>query len=71
MKALYEHFIDYAFHDIGRNRIMANYILSNRRSEELLIRLGCTKEGLAKKHLLINGQWEDHVLTSLLKTENT
>jgi len=50
---------------------MANYILSNRRSEELLIRLGCTKEGLAKKHLLINGQWEDHVLTSLLKTENT
>jgi ribosomal-protein-alanine N-acetyltransferase len=47
------------------HRIMANYMPSNERSARLLQKLGFIIEGHAKKYLLINGQWEDHILTSL------
>ena len=71
MKGLCGHVIDYAFNELGLNRIMANYMPSNRRSETLLCSLGFTKEGMAKNYLSINGKWEDHVLTSLLNPRNT
>lgn len=56
---------EYMFEEQNIHRIMANYIPSNQRSAKLLQSLGFTIEGLAKNYLLINGQWEDHVLTSL------
>ena len=71
MKELCSYVINYAFSEIGLNRIMANYIPSNIRSGRLLENLGFSKEGVAKKYLCINGQWEDHVLTSLLNPKNT
>jgi ribosomal-protein-alanine N-acetyltransferase len=58
--------IEYAFTDIGLNRVMANYMPRNTRSQRLLDRVGFEKEGLAKNYLCINGVWEDHVLTSIL-----
>lgn len=48
------------------HRIMANYQPHNHRSEKLLGRLGFDREGLARKYLKINGQWTDHMLTSLI-----
>lgn len=71
MKQLCLHVIDYAFNELELNRIMANYMPSNRRSENLLKNLGFEREGLAKKYLCINGKWEDHVLTSLINPRNT
>ncbi|AOV97242.1 ribosomal-protein-alanine acetyltransferase [Edwardsiella hoshinae] len=47
------------------HRIMANYMPHNQRSGALLQRLGFEKEGYAKNYLLINGKWQDHVLTAL------
>jgi len=47
------------------HRIMANYMPHNARSGDLLARLGFQKEGYAKDYLLIDGRWQDHVLTSL------
>lgn len=47
------------------HRIMANYMPHNPRSGNLLARLGFEKEGYAKDYLLIDGQWQDHVLTAL------
>jgi ribosomal-protein-alanine N-acetyltransferase len=44
---------------------MANYRPENERSGILLERLGFVREGLAKDYLFIDGQWRDHVLTSL------
>lgn len=70
MKNLCVHVIDYAFEELGLNRIMANYIPRNKRSAALLDNLGFACEGRAKKYLLINGKWEDHVLTSLLNPKN-
>lgn len=57
--------IKYVFDELSIHRIMANYMPINTRSAKLLHRLGFTIEGYAKNYLLINGQWEDHVLTAL------
>ncbi|MGP8847008.1 ribosomal protein S5-alanine N-acetyltransferase, partial [Enterobacter hormaechei] len=51
------------------HRIMANYMPHNKRSGDLLARLGFEKEGYAKDYLLIDGQWRDHVLTALTTSE--
>ncbi|AIJ09843.1 MULTISPECIES: ribosomal protein S5-alanine N-acetyltransferase [Edwardsiella] len=53
------------------HRIMANYMPHNQRSGALLQRLGFEKEGYAKNYLLINGKWQDHVLTALTNPEWT
>lgn len=53
------------------HRIMANYMPHNKRSGDLLARLGFEKEGYAKDYLLIDGQWRDHVLTALTTSEWT
>ncbi len=58
--------IEYMFKIQNLHRIMANYMPSNKRSGALLKRLGFTIEGKAEKYLLINGYWEDHILTALL-----
>lgn len=57
--------IDYVFGTVGLHRVMANYIPGNRRSANLLKRLGFITEGFAKNYLMINNKWEDHVLTAL------
>jgi len=53
------------------HRIMANYMPHNQRSGALLARLGFEKEGYAKDYLLIDGRWQDHVLTALTRQEWT
>jgi len=58
--------IQFMFTERNIHRIMANYLLDNLRSERLLMRLGFEKEGIAKEYLLINGKWQDHILTSLV-----
>ena len=55
----------YAFDELGIHRIMANYMPHNRRSASLLSRLGFDIEGLARDYLYIDGDWQDHILTSL------
>lgn len=65
MQEVLRRVIDYAFDDLALHRIMANYMPFNLRSARLLRKLGFVVEGYARDYLRINGQWEDHVLTSL------
>jgi len=58
--------ISYIKDEFKLHRIMANHIPNNTRSEKLLTKLGFEKEGLAKSYLKINGQWQDHILNSLI-----
>lgn len=58
--------IDHAFGQLKLNRVMANFMPCNERSGNLLKKLGFEEEGLARRYLKINGDWEDHVLTSLV-----
>ena len=46
------------------HRVEAAYLPRNGRSGRLLESLGFEKEGLARDYLLIDGRWEDHVLTA-------
>jgi [ribosomal protein S5]-alanine N-acetyltransferase len=57
--------VAYAFSELNMHRLMANFLPENEKSERLLARLGFEREGLAKNYLFINGQWRDHVLTTL------
>ncbi|MCB1701761.1 MAG: GNAT family N-acetyltransferase [Pseudomonadales bacterium] len=70
MKQLCGHVITFAFETLELNRLMANYMPANLRSEGLLKSLGFVREGFARKYLYINGRWEDHVLTSLMNPKN-
>jgi len=56
---------EYVFQELNLHRIMANYMPRNHRSGKVLKRLGFVIEGYAKNYLMINGKWEDHILTSL------
>ena len=55
---------DFVFKHLKLHRIMANYMPRNEKSGKLLKKLGFTIEGYARDYLKINGQWEDHILTS-------
>jgi ribosomal-protein-alanine N-acetyltransferase len=58
--------IEHLFSSRDLHRIMANHIPGNQRSARLLQRLGFEKEGYARSYLKIAGQWQDHVLNSLI-----
>ncbi len=58
--------IEYMFTQFKMHRIMANYMPHNQRSGNLLRRLGFIVEGYARDYLMINGKWEDHILTSII-----
>ena len=57
--------IQHAFGPMNLHRIMANYRPTNERSGRLLRRLGFVVDGYARDYLYIDGDWRDHVLTSL------
>ncbi len=71
MKQLCSYVIQYAFDELKLNRIMSNYMPNNIKSENLLAGLGFEVEGKAKRYLYINGQWQDHILSSLLNPDNS
>lgn len=71
MSVSLKHVLQFAFENLGLNRIMANHLPSNERSSRLLTRLGFEVEGHAKRYLKINGVWEDHILTAKLNTRIT
>lgn len=49
------------------HRIMATHLPENLRSARLLRRLGFVVEGYARDFVIVNGQWRDNVLLSLLR----
>lgn len=61
--------VRYAFEELRLHRVMANYLPHNRRSAAVLRRAGFSIEGYARDYLLINGKWEDHVLTAVVNPD--
>ena len=58
--------VAFAFDVWKLHRVAANYMPRNTRSAAVLERCGFKVEGHAPAYLLINGQWEDHVLTAII-----
>jgi ribosomal-protein-alanine N-acetyltransferase len=57
--------VKFAFDTWGLHRVGAGYMPANVRSGAVLARCGFRIEGHATAYLLINGRWEDHVLTAI------
>jgi [ribosomal protein S5]-alanine N-acetyltransferase len=57
--------VAFAFETWKLHRVAANYMPRNTRSAAVLERCGFKIEGRAPAYLLINGRWEDHVLTAI------
>jgi ribosomal-protein-alanine N-acetyltransferase len=53
--------VDYGFNTLALHRIEANIMPRNIASLRVVGKLGFINEGLSKKYLKINGQWEDHI----------
>ncbi|HKD48510.1 MAG TPA: GNAT family protein [Rhizomicrobium sp.] len=61
--------IPFVFGTLGLHRIEAACLPENEASRSLLTKAGFREEGLAKRYLLINGEWRDHALFALLEEE--
>lgn len=61
--------IPFVFGTLGLHRIEAACLPENEPSRSLLTKIGFREEGLARKYLLINGEWSDHVQFALLEDE--
>ena len=61
--------VPFVFKTLGLHRIEAACLVDNEASKNLLARTGFRQEGLARKYLLINGQWADHLLFALLRED--
>ena len=61
--------LPFVFRTLGLHRIEAACLTENDASRKLLARVGFRQEGLARRYLLINGAWADHLLFDLLKEE--
>ncbi|MGD0142790.1 MAG: GNAT family protein [Rhizomicrobium sp.] len=61
--------VPFIFKTLGLHRIEAACLPSNDPSKSLLVKAGFREEGLARRYLQINGEWQDHVLFALLADE--
>jgi len=58
--------LPFVFETLGLHRLEAACLPANLASRGVLGGLGFTHEGLARRYLRINGEWEDHLLFALL-----
>ncbi|HEY5049130.1 MAG TPA: GNAT family protein [Rhizomicrobium sp.] len=58
--------IPFIFGTLGLHRIEAACLPDNEASRSLLAKAGFRQEGAARRYLLINGEWRDHLLFALL-----
>ena len=51
--------IEFAFKELGMNRVEAHYIVGNDKSLAVMKRCGMTPEGILKDYMLIKGDYKD------------
>jgi ribosomal-protein-alanine N-acetyltransferase len=61
--------LDFAFKELGLNRVEINVQPRNTRSLRLALRLGFRREGFSPKYVMIDGRFRDHVRTAILAEE--
>ena len=61
--------LPFVFDRAGLHRIEAACLQTNEPSRRLLKRVGFTEEGVARKYLRINGDWQDHLLFAMLASD--
>jgi ribosomal-protein-alanine N-acetyltransferase len=66
MSAAVSAVLPYAFEQLRLHRVEAAAQPTNTRSVAVLRRTGFVEEGLARRYLKINGQWQDHLVFAIL-----
>jgi ribosomal-protein-alanine N-acetyltransferase len=61
----------FAFDNLHLHRVEAACLPRNDASRGVLRKAGFRSEGMAPKYLRINGEWEDHLLYAMLKSDLT
>ena len=61
---------DHAFGAAGLHRLQADIRPENRPSQQLVERLGFTREGRLRRYLDIDGDWRDHLSYALLAEDS-
>jgi ribosomal-protein-alanine N-acetyltransferase len=61
--------LDFAFDRLRLHRLEAACLPTNVASRALLMRTGFQQEGYARRYLLIDGQWQDHLLFAILRED--
>ena len=61
--------LDFAFGRLRLHRVEAACLPSNVPSRSVLLRTGFQEEGYARKYLLIDGKWQDHLLFAMLRED--
>lgn len=61
---------NYAFKELGLHRIEAGVMPHNAPSIRALEKAGFEREGVARKNVMINGQWQDHVVMARINPED-
>jgi ribosomal-protein-alanine N-acetyltransferase len=54
--------VDFAFAEAGLHRVEAGTLPDNVASQRVLAKNGFDRIGLARRYLLIGGDWRDHIL---------
>ena len=62
MRRALDDVLDLAFGEFELHRVQAAIMPHNERSRTLIKRLGFREIGLAERHLLLDGEWKDHIL---------
>jgi len=57
--------LDFSFGRLRLHRVEAACLPTNVPSRSLLLRTGFTEEGYARRYLLIDGKWQDHLLFAI------
>jgi ribosomal-protein-alanine N-acetyltransferase len=61
--------IEFAFSDLDLHRLEGTYVADNVKSAAVLASCGFEQEGVFKDYQLLNGRWQDRVVTSLLNPD--
>ncbi|MCZ6587298.1 MAG: GNAT family protein [Alphaproteobacteria bacterium] len=62
--------VEFCFGQLGLHRIEAACLPHHDASQKLLQRADFTQDGYARKYLKIRGEWQDHLLYSLLAEDH-
>jgi ribosomal-protein-alanine N-acetyltransferase len=61
--------LDFSFDRLRLHRVEAACLPTNVPSRALLLRTGFHEEGYARRYLLIDGKWQDHLLFAILRED--
>ena len=61
--------LEVAWRDLGLHRVEAGTRADNVASQRVLEKNGFTQVGLLRRHLLIGGEWVDHLLWEKLEDD--